>query len=339
MKQKIIDYLNNIGYPERARYIARALGVERRTINQILYSNINAPFVRNDDFEWSIGSFIQVKAKKNQWAIDALNREIKELVAYLVSIYEQDPDLFDLADVNYHMSDKVKQLTAECELFLIHMIIDHQFYDRSEQYDEDDVLEVLQMLKPSLSFDYSTHRHSIDILKNRFETLSAFSRQMLMSVIRYDDKYEYRKAPIIVQKINSLSFSTYFANDSDQNMRQKVEEYEGELKAFIAENYDYSRGLVDSFTRCDDCNKWIKEENACDVDDGLVCYECADLREREESVVEEGLFTSNDDNEAEHDDEKTEIVEDCTTCYFGARGTCKDAYKNVVCDEYEYKVR
>lgn len=341
MRDKIINFLKDTSYPIRARYIASALGVDRTSVNRVLYANINNPFIRNDNYEWSLKRESSQVKKEQHWAITALVREWRQFLEYVLEIYAKNPDLFDQSVVNYNFSDKSKQLTVELEVYLMHFLLDIQFYLQPGYIDDDAVHELLNQLKPSLYYDYSSHAFTINYLKSKFIVEDSFIMSLLLSLIRFDDAYETRKSYIVLEKIRSLAICISIANDQDSTISNKYYEVIKVLKDFISTEYDYSDGGTNSFERCENCDTWVLRDDAEEDSDGnYYCSDCDYLIDNDEESddSDESEETSNYNNSADSSDyEKDEIIEDCTTCKFKKNGSCPRAHLNKVCDKYKYQ--
>lgn len=339
MKDKIVSILKNTPYPIRARYIAKSLGVDRTSVNKILYANMNKPFIRNDNYEWGLKDSIQQPSKEQHWATSALIREWKVLRDYVLEMYNKDQEIFNFGIVNFEMKDKPGQLVAELEVYLLHFLLDIQFQHQKNYIEEEDIQELLVLLEPSLHFNYSNHAFTQNYLKTKFVDLDNFISKLLMTIVIFDDLHETRKSYILINKIETLARYVYYANNSDDMFRENYRGTIESLKSFIDENYDYTSGETCSFEKCENCGSWVLRDSAEQDNDGnYYCFDCEYLVEEgeenrelieSEELIEEVIIESTEV-------EKDEILEDCTTCQFKKDKTCLKAHLNKVCKEYRY---
>lgn len=210
MKEKIINVIRNQTYPIRARHIARLLGIDRTTVNQVLYANLNNPFIRNDKYEWSLNDskFNQV-SNRNHFMFALLSQRWHYLIEYILEIYETEPNFFDFGEVNYTLVNKSDQIIVEIEVYLMHLLLHIQYYDQPDYIDDEDIIELMNQLKQSLRFDYSNNTFTINYLKSKFEVEDQFITKFLYSMLRYDDVLESRKTYIIIEKIRNIAFYIY----------------------------------------------------------------------------------------------------------------------------------
>jgi hypothetical protein len=341
MKDKIIEVLKRSSYPMRARYIARQLGVDRTTINRILYSNLNNPFIKNDNFEWGLNNKVMTLASETNWNMKRLLDIWLSLIDYILEIYNKEPQYFDFEDFNYSFKDKSMQIIAEIEVYIMRLLLNIKYSYDSDSIEDEDILELLNQLGPSLKLEYRNSTYTFGLLKSDLIVRDMFILKFLLSIIRFDDANETRKIYILLNMIQSIAFNWSSANESNASGSFDYFDLIEDLKEYVSEVYDYTAGSKNSFDKCVVCDNWVYDEIQISESGNYYCFDC-----RYSGIIsflefENGDFIEKEENDVveinETESGKDEITEDCSTCQFKKNGYCKKTHINIVCEKYVYK--
>lgn len=256
MKDKIIEVLKKSSYPMRARYIARHLGVDRTTINRILYANLNNPFFKNENFEWGISLNSRIYDVDN-FKLESVHRNWRELYNYLLEMYQKAPEFFEIDDSRVQLTEMSSQIIVNIEIYVIHLLIFLTFEQSNESIDEEDIYFVINYITPSFFESGLDYKSMCNIFESKFESRERFILKLLHSIIRFDDAFETRKVFVFIEKIESVIYSWKWMIEELIDSNIETSNIIDDLKKFVSEEYDYTAGLVNSFDKCFKCGNWV----------------------------------------------------------------------------------
>jgi hypothetical protein len=336
MKDKIIEVLKRSSYPMRARYIARQLGVDRTTINRILYSNLNNPFIKNDNFEWTVRGYTP-EANNTNLSSQNLTFEWSRLTNYVTKMYNENPDLFVLEVFNYSMADDLKRLIAELEVYVMHLLL-HIQNNAYQQYIEiSDVHKLLIMLKPSLHFDYLNNEFTIKYLMKRFQSEDNYIQTLIKSFVKYDEIHNSLESLELIKRLELIGLCIYHFQKNQPSVINELNNVIQYLRNYAHSNKNFNEAKYVYEVNCVICDESILLTDAVtDSQGNHYCEDCYDELTADEDDEFE-MDDEDDSSDPEVDFEKDEIIEDCTTCFYKKNGSCAKAHLNIVCEKYKYK--
>lgn len=324
----------------RAKYIARQLGVDRTNINRILYANINNPFIRNNNFEWTVNSNFQVKHESYLPTQNLIN-QWKELMLFITQKYNENPKLFTIEVVNFRIEKDLSRMIAELEIYVMHLLLHIQFSPYEEYIEIDDIQEIIMLLNKALNYDYSNNLNIQQFLMKKFLYEDTFIIKLLDSLIRYDESNRSLVCYEFIKMIEVIGLNICQMNDNQPHMNLELNEIIKSLKKYASSHKNFFVQAKDTFVRCQNCHERILESNAeTDGSGNYYCDDCKDLINEDDDFDIDYIDGEDEDyyfDEDEEEDEKDEIIEDCTTCFHKKNGSCTKAYLNFVCEKYKYK--
>lgn len=348
MIEKIIKVLLEFKKPLTARELSIILNIDKSAVNRVLYQYKDL-FLTMNNYQWSI-----IPQKNHTTISDDIfyyifTLNFNEFMNYLKSLYSSDVDRFEITSVFYNTNDTFENLIVDLEVYLICSII-NATHKSSALVTEQNIKDILSNLKPVLSYSFPS-LNLFNYYVSKFDFLNDFIKNLLLSIVHYDDHYETRKSYIVVNKLER-TISNYIDSlkNSEDFMKKNVMLQITSLKKFISSYYDYTEGNTNTFIKCEYCGEIVDSLSGDWIDDSFYCEDCYEQKEDDIFIQEASELGLDEDLEIdcetdEYSDEediideqplKQIIIEDCTTCLFSKNKTCKKAYLNQICLNYKY---
>lgn len=338
MVKEIINLLMQMQKPLTAKEIAKLLNVNRSVINHDLYYYHNILFIRDNNYKWSLTGL-----EKNQDVIniDESKNYVNQVYNYIKNTFDNDIELFNNVPFHFYSIDEIDSLEIEVEIYIICMLLD--------AISKVEKISINHSYIKNLFSDLDIFTKSVinseqiyNIYIQEFDTLPYFIRQIILSFIRYDDRYETRKSFILINKLKStfLYIIELKLNNVSQ-IKNAIHDHINGLRNFITKFYDYTDGSVDTLSICNSCDELFDVRSGDWIDNNFYCNEC--YKEFDFDLDDFSLTLGSDDEVVFDIEEviiaqqiKQDIIEDCTTCFYAKNKTCKKAYLNKICLEYQY---
>jgi len=353
MREKIINIIQkNPGL--RARYIASMLGTDRRTVNQIIYREVNITFYQDQNYGWHLKTPKIPSNPRNpnnpitsgnpvvEWK--SARQYMERFMEIINLVAENFPDEHEIQTDKGEI-DTTTSFIELAEESLMKFCLDILVFSNDNELDIG-LIDKLNGIFSGLIVNRvpeDWYYDEYDGFETAYDSIPAF----IDVCIKYDNFYLSNTSEFIMLIFKKIGFefmSKLNINESDLDIDDRLSLIKDYLKSF---NFYYLL-FPSKVTSCVNCYKLVIKNEEHLFEGDYYCDECLDDDEYDEDEdyeddEEDDSDEDSDENDEEvddedededEDDEKKEIQENCTTCLF--RSSCANSRRNQLCSKYKY---
>ena len=313
----------------KARQIAGHLGVDRRTVNQILYGPLSNGYAyRNEYYCWypyvvqtdvSEGPAHGIEMEKT---LKTIRREINTIHKIIKMIADDESHVFYPMENEYALYEDLEDLVFSVDHWIFEYCMDlTTVYEDLEEWEFKFILDMIDENLPYKMFDYEEYHNEYGHYPIGENGVPGF----VIGAVEYDKRNDTGFALILYRCFEVLGKCTQnFCKEELYTHNTNPTELLSDIMEYI-----YSEIIDEKDPDLDELLIMLEEDEFEDLDD-----EDEDDDEKDE---DEG---AEDDDDEEDCFGKKEIEESCETCGKRYDRTCVRTRKNICCcDEYFYYKR